>query len=182
MANMTFRKLRIAFSVTCGIVAVLLCGLWVRSYWIADRVNAPLRGKQSFAISSMFGGLTLVTYESRPDPNEWKSGYYLCGVDDREAFPGRIPTTLGFSRIPQPFHWVTEVTIPMPGKPPGWNTVYNAGVTQLSGTALTVPFWCLVATTCAITLAPWLRRYSLRTLLIATTLVCVVLGLVVWLL
>ena len=30
---MRFRKLRIAWSVVCGLVAVLLIVLWVRSYW-----------------------------------------------------------------------------------------------------------------------------------------------------
>src|SRR4051812_31782842 len=30
---MRFRKLRIAFSITCAIACVLLIGLWVRSYW-----------------------------------------------------------------------------------------------------------------------------------------------------
>ena len=30
---MRFRKLRIAWSVAWGVLAVLLCVLWVRSYW-----------------------------------------------------------------------------------------------------------------------------------------------------
>ena len=30
---MRFRKLRIAWSVVCGIACVLLIVLWVRSYW-----------------------------------------------------------------------------------------------------------------------------------------------------
>jgi hypothetical protein len=33
---MKFRKLRIAFSVTCLIACVLLIVLWVRSYWWSD--------------------------------------------------------------------------------------------------------------------------------------------------
>jgi hypothetical protein len=33
---MKFRKLRIAWSVAWGVVAVSLCGLWVRSYWWWD--------------------------------------------------------------------------------------------------------------------------------------------------
>ena len=36
---MRFRKLRIAWSVGCGLVAcVLLIALWVRSYWFDDSV------------------------------------------------------------------------------------------------------------------------------------------------
>jgi hypothetical protein len=45
---------------------------------------------------------------------------------------------------------------------------------------LTVPHWAVIAFVAAVGAAPWLRwRFSLRTLLIATTLVAVVLGLIV---
>jgi hypothetical protein len=42
---MKYRKLRIAWSVAWGIVAVLLIALWVRSYWVADVIGrtSPLR-------------------------------------------------------------------------------------------------------------------------------------------
>jgi hypothetical protein len=33
---MKFRKLRIAWSVACGILCLLLIVLWVRSYWSSD--------------------------------------------------------------------------------------------------------------------------------------------------
>jgi hypothetical protein len=36
---MKFRKLRIAWSVGCGIASVLLIALWVRSYWDSDTVS-----------------------------------------------------------------------------------------------------------------------------------------------
>ena len=35
-----FRKLRIAWSVGWGLVAVLLCVLWVRSYWWVEVYNS----------------------------------------------------------------------------------------------------------------------------------------------
>ena len=41
---MKFRKLRIAWSVGCGIACVLLAVLWVRSYWIADTL---FRGRET---------------------------------------------------------------------------------------------------------------------------------------
>jgi hypothetical protein len=48
------------------------------------------------------------------------------------------------------------------------------------GLELGVPFWFIVLISLAITAAPWLRhlswRFSLRTLLIATTLIALVLG------
>jgi hypothetical protein len=48
------------------------------------------------------------------------------------------------------------------------------------GFAVTCPSWLLVVVILAIAGAPWVRRFSLRTLLIATTLVAVVLGVIVW--
>ncbi len=44
-----------------------------------------------------------------------------------------------------------------------------------------IPFWLLTALVVTLAATPWLpKRFSLRALLIATTLVAVVLGLVVW--
>ena len=46
-----------------------------------------------------------------------------------------------------------------------------------------VPFWALVPPAFVLTVTPWLRlgfQFSLRTLLIATTAIAVVLGLAVW--
>jgi hypothetical protein len=44
---------------------------------------------------------------------------------------------------------------------------------------LSVPYWLLVLAATSLTAAPWLRwHFSIRTLLIATTLVAVVLGLI----
>ena len=43
------------------------------------------------------------------------------------------------------------------------------------------PFWLIIGVVAALSATPWIRwRFSLRTLLIATTLVAVVLGLIVW--
>jgi hypothetical protein len=48
-----------------------------------------------------------------------------------------------------------------------------------------IPYWFLVVAIATLGTAPWIRklrwRFSLRTLLIATTLIGVVLGLIVWL-
>ena len=54
-------------------------------------------------------------------------------------------------------------------------------VTPAPGTGPIIPFWAPVLVLSLIAVAPWLpQRFSLRTLLIATTLVAVVLGLIVW--
>ena len=48
---MKYRKLRIAFSVTCGIACVLLVVLWVRSYWWVDLL-AYRRGQTYVAVAA----------------------------------------------------------------------------------------------------------------------------------
>jgi hypothetical protein len=56
---------------------------------------------------------------------------------------------------------------------------YNTS--QQQGTGLWFPVWCPVILSVTAAAATWIRRFSLRTLLIATTLVAMVMGLVVWL-
>jgi hypothetical protein len=49
------------------------------------------------------------------------------------------------------------------------------------GRGFAIPYWCILFPAAAAITLPWLRwRFSLRTLLIATTLVAIVLGLIVW--
>ncbi len=64
--------------------------------------------------------------------------------------------------------------------PPVWGfgAAKSAGIISL----LFLPYWPVVLLAAVLAAAPWLHRlrFSLRTLLIATTLVAVVLGLVVW--
>jgi hypothetical protein len=47
-------------------------------------------------------------------------------------------------------------------------------------TELIIPYWLPCLATATLAIIPWLRRFSLRTLLIAMTLIAVVLGLVIW--
>jgi hypothetical protein len=41
---MKYRKLRIAWSVLCGVLCLLLIALWMRSYWRADSIQAVRAG------------------------------------------------------------------------------------------------------------------------------------------
>jgi hypothetical protein len=50
---------------------------------------------------------------------------------------------------------------------------------SVSGFCIVLPMWFLILMGVSIASAPWIRRFSLRTLLIATTLVAAVLGIVV---
>jgi hypothetical protein len=118
---MRFRKLRIAWSVFCGIACVLLIVLWVRSY-----------------SGTYEGWHTLTRFPNGPT-------YFY------DSFEGRL-------RITTPQYWEAR--------------------------AFSISHWMCVTVFVGLVCLPWLRwsnRFSLRTLLIATTLVAVVLGLAVWL-
>jgi hypothetical protein len=145
---MRFRKLRIAWSVGWGILAVLLTVLWVRSYWRVDfmrlgedRVCMSIDGSVH-TLCVIFGPSFGGTLFSRDHVFRFNLGtpkYSLLGV--------------GYD----PFEY---------------------------GTWAVVPHWFLVllfATIGTYAFTPWLHwHFSLRTLLIATTLLAVVLGVAVW--
>jgi hypothetical protein len=81
---------------------------------------------------------------------------------------GSRPVTLG-TKPSLPQYGISSIQIGTPG----------TGINFLDG-GVTTPYWLVVSLAVATTFAPWLpRRFSLRTLLIATTLVAVVQGLVV---
>ena len=144
------RYLRIAFSVTCGIACVLLIVLWVRSHYRVDLFALQVT-------QSKYAGIASV-----PD---------AIGI----GLPGGAA----------PAFWGSEPA-------DGWLAVVtNANGTPWSGAThfavsdggIFVPYWFGVLSTAILAALPWLqwsKRFSLRTLLIVTTLVAVVLGLIAW--
>jgi hypothetical protein len=151
MAGMA-RKLRIAVSVFFALVAVALCVLWVRSYWWWDVV---VFNRQQNAIdgTSAFGsvGIGIVPKQLPADTGFFA---YEANAPFRKEF--YETSTLGF----QLQHFA-----------PGQGRII-------------VPIWLPIACFLALSAATWLRwssRFSLRTMLIAMTLIAVVLGLGVWL-
>jgi hypothetical protein len=103
-----------------------------------------------------------------------------------------LSAPLLISRIPTSIHQGKVVyvetqkrsTADMPdplvnGYLPPWISFSYKGFT-VRGTGVAVPVWALIPPMAAIAALPWIRwRFSVRTLLIATTLVAVVLGIVV---
>ena len=68
MGRMRFRKLRVAFSVTCGIACVLLIVLWGRSQWWNERVvwsDAGLRMESKRGILKIEAGTQERSYYSK---------------------------------------------------------------------------------------------------------------------
>jgi hypothetical protein len=70
---MKYRKLRIAWSVTWGIVCLLLVAVWVRSYSYLDTIGTPPRVLTSWRGRLLWGGTVYVTNTSdRDEPSDPK--------------------------------------------------------------------------------------------------------------
>lgn len=149
------RKLRIAASVFFGLLTITLCLLWVRSYWRIDAVNGHGPGGRGFLAQSTTGRFVVVVFNV---PVDWRW----------RVFP-----------IPQ--DWRPKNINGQPGLLPAWGFYPRPG----SGDWTVVfPFWFPVVSLASMVAALWFpysNRFSLRTLLMATTLLAVVLGLGVWL-
>jgi hypothetical protein len=151
---MKYRKLRIAWSVVWGIAAALLIVLWVRGHFDADYVKFGRPKSGTFDLISSEGEIWLY----------WNGDLADYTVEFRTIEPGvgvELPETseLGFAfdkdfSISSPYWYVAS------------------------------PNWFLALACSALGVAPWIRqlrwRFSLRTQLIAMTLIAVILGLAVW--
>ena len=117
---------------------------------------------------------------SIPLPNSWSMGVGSvegsCGIGiSRQSYGG--------------FRWSTRDVEVGRREAPTENVKYFTSIwgrfSYLNnfGPSLIVPTWFLIGVALALSAAPWIRwsnRFSIRTLLITTTLVAVVLGLIVW--
>jgi len=153
---MRFRRLRIAWSMAWGVIAVALCVLWVRSYQATDLFRMP------FCIST--------------------DGRFVIWLSEDTRVPYSTNATIGLSsetllrmsRIDangEPFR-----VDPFASKSGFcFDSDYHATILQL-------PFWFLVLTFSSGAVLPWLpvKRFSLCTLLIAITLGCIGFGLLGW--
>jgi hypothetical protein len=147
------RELRIAASVFFAALTVALCVLWVRSYWCTDVV--------------------LLTHQPKFYTLSWVHGFIGVGIEERTG--DAFATHFNFVSFPisaSQDNFSKERILGVVYKPSG-------RVRMASG-----PIWYGVAVTAAISIGCSRRlptRFSLRTLLLATTFVAVVLGLAVWL-
>jgi hypothetical protein len=147
------RKLRIAFSAGCGILCLLLIVLWVRSHRAEDRASGRL-SSVGIRLYSSRGWLVLFK-NSTPGAGPYDSDIML-GSD----------------------YWLN---------PPDARLAYALPLSFFGRSVISnisLPHW-VVATACVVcATAPWLLgrqfRFSLRTLLIATTLLALLLGAIVY--
>ncbi|HEX3602026.1 MAG TPA: hypothetical protein VHU84_17870 [Lacipirellulaceae bacterium] len=156
---MRFRKLRIAWSVIWGMIEVLLIALWVRSYWKIDGFSGDC-GDHYYQTAIIGGEL----YFARHVPNG-------SGQQPRRIFPNRFTGSDTESTINN----VKQIRR-MLGV--GWS---RFGVFFDYGWQASVSLWWPTLISIALAAVPCIRcRFSLRTLLIAMTLIAAALGLAIY--
>jgi hypothetical protein len=154
------RFLRIAVSAAFGILCLLLIPLWVRSYWWRDEIIGHISETRLVECNSVSGTLALGTsvWPSLPPPYTdyvpWKVGSFRVDEEGETWFAGERLNS----------NWEFYLAVP-----------------PNQESAVFAPHWFLVLLAAALAIAPWIKelkwRFSLRTLLLAMTLVAIVLGL-----
>jgi hypothetical protein len=153
---MRFRKLRIAWSVVCGIACMLLIALWMLSCDYMDAVYFPISRTRMFVVESHLGRVHFFDVPMAKLPY---------------GTHGRQPASWGVINKDVELSITTTLERALFYDPPQEKRATSAphGVYVISSAVLAALPWM-----------PWAKRFSLRTLLIATTLVAAVLGLIVW--
>jgi hypothetical protein len=154
------RHLRIAVTALSLTACLQLIALWVRSY--GRREHIAVRASNTVALSAVsLQGQIIFVGDIQP-------------VDRR---PGLIAWTAETEQVTGwNLRWLGE---------PIERAKWGVGIQRLSlgivGVSVQLPHWLLLLVLSTIAAAPWIhwsKRFSLRTLLIAMTLVAVVLGIV----
>jgi hypothetical protein len=178
---MRFRKLRIAWSVASGLAALLLIVLWAISYWrtasllvqFVPQLTAPDKrflgyesawfssdgGRMWFHLNTGDGGHSGPVLQVGMYWHSYPYDQQTHEEDLSESFK-QLPLLLRLAGVDfgkyedndSDFHWIL----------PHW---------------LAALIFSIIG---AIPWLPWCPRFSLRTLLVGTTLVAVVLGVIVW--
>ena len=148
---MRFRKLRIAWSVGWSIAYLLLIVLWVRSFSRWDGIEVPMVRMNGISVSSVHGVVILDTFSER---------YGKQRLTSWHVYSSKLTPDIAENFVGQP--------------------TFRISLSKFVSEIL-FPHWVCVSIAGVLAALPWLpRRFSLRTLLIATTLVAVVLGIIVW--
>ena len=165
---MRFRKLRIAWSVAWGVVAVLVVVVWVRSYFTLH----------NFALGGSRGSISCTSFRGQLGSLWFPTG----GIASPPAMFSRFDSSpIGETSVVE---YNDGIGKPLPSylgfKFNSWIPASFPSRCRL----LVIPYW-FPALVCGIEGAlPWWRRlngrFSIRTLLIATTVVAVGLGLIQW--
>jgi hypothetical protein len=155
------RGLKIGWSLFCGIACVLLLVLWVRSYWHCDSMRRVADWSTKLVHTEVRSERGLIGFTI-------EDALYRLDLQAIEKGRWRLvsyPADEGM--------WLSLNSTPNPRFP-----------TPTFRHRLVLPHWLLAFLITSVAAVPWIGqfrwRFSLRTLLIATTLVAVVLGLIVF--
>jgi hypothetical protein len=152
---------RIAFSVVCGALCVVCLVLWVRSHRWIDRIDGPL--------GQSYPGRTVAVVST--------DGVLMVGVQPEQYNP--------YAAESHAFRFNRARFEPGARYQPDRGVVGFKVIRELNESGLQIPWWFLFGTTLIGGALPWItgrRQFSLRSLLIATTFVAVLLGVFVALL
>jgi len=163
------RYLRIAFSVACGLACMTLIVWWARSYVYSDTLTGPMSESKRLLVSSLAGAI-----QFRMDDRGWS---------DANAYRSRIATD-AVADLNKLLDDLSEMRSKLGLK----QTRTKIDMTMRIGwerDTLFLPYWLLVLLTGGSAAALGMRRpyrfkFGLRTLLIATTLVALVLSLIAY--
>lgn len=148
------KYLRIAVTVLSLTACVLLVALWVRSYYYLDEWARPISQTRWFGASSIKGQLRCCIGMFNPAVPIQASDWGIESTDSR----------LGYAR--------NEV------EDTNWGIAFFA----INSWTIWGPHWFLALLSASLAVAPWLKwskRFSLRTLLIAMTLIAMSLGTII---
>jgi hypothetical protein len=150
------RYLRIAFSVACLIACVLLIALWVRSYYYLDKFTMPISPCCGVDLGSI-------------------NGQVRCSLDELNASIPVQSADWGLQSDDAKSNYAQSEV-----EDATWELIYD----RIDYWTMVGPHWFLVLLCATFAATPWMNklkwRFSVRTLLIATTLVAVVLGAIVY--
>jgi hypothetical protein len=157
---MSYRKLRIAWSVLCTVTCVLLIALWLRSYSWCDTLYWNRGNPEMISLGGKLqvGGQFMVTTPPMPPPVLQGRFGKLMVI----SLPVVTATGLPLSGSPTP-----NLTLPKTSIAFGQIAAFSHGwVVLLLAFAAPIPWICRPT------------RFSLRTLLVATKLVAIGLGMI----
>jgi hypothetical protein len=163
-AQMKCGNLRIAWSVGCGVVCLLLFALWVRSYLLIDQIFGETSMCHFIAVTSGDGRLFLGWSD---DP---LVGQIVGGAQRRRIASNAPPVSF----------WPASISNSSPEHLFGWPQLTSQPFLPLPSRSryveLIAPYWLLLISISAVGAACWLpMHFSLRTLSIVTTAVAMIL-------
>jgi hypothetical protein len=162
---MRFRKLRIAWTVVCGLAGAATIALWIHSYWARDFCYVTI-GKRFVLLQSVGGEVGFSSAPWMVDPIAWS-----VRSDDAQPLLSLWESTWSGSNRPN-------------GIDLGWKFRWRK-TEAVAGTAYiaTLPHWFPLLLLAALAVLPWTGlkwRFGLRAMLVAVTLVALGLGLVAY--